>query len=146
MKNPLPKYIQPFQCADHGTAWRGRLPLSSFPRLLELLANSEGEVSVDLHAGRDEQKLAYIQGTLTASLSLLCQRCLQPLEFPIEIMVSLSPVFNEKAAELLPEPYEPLLLTEDKISLADLVEDELLLNLPMIPKHEASAQCSAPSN
>lgn len=137
----LPKYIQPLQCADHGSIWQGSLPLSSFPRLKELLSDSEGEVSVDLSAGRDVQKRPFIQGTLKASLPLVCQRCLNRLEFLIEVDVNLSPVFSEKAAELLPEPYEPLLLTEDRVLLVDLVEDELLLNLPMIARHESTSQC-----
>lgn len=134
----LPKYIQPLQCADHGASWQGHLPLTALPRLKELLADREGEVSVDLSAGRDAQKLPYIKGTLKANLHLACQRCLNCLEYPVEVVVNLSPVFNEKTAELLPEPYEPLVLTEDKILLSELVEDELLLNLPMIPKHETA--------
>ncbi len=136
----LPKYIQPLRMAEHGVALRGQLDLSLFSRLIDSLADSEGLVSIDLYCGKDTERLRYISGNLEVTLHLQCQRCLKRMDYPLHVKVSLSPVWNEAAGNKLPDRYEPLLITEDKLLLLPLVEDELLLSLPIAPNH-AGEEC-----
>jgi len=132
----LPKYIQPSRLFESDMLLQGSLPLSSFPRLQEFLLNNAGEVVLDLKGGRDVERIIYINGNLQAVLHLECQRCMKVVDYPLSISLNLSPVFSEEGSKRLPERYEPLMVEDDQIDLVTLVEDELLLNLPMIPKHE----------
>ena len=74
---------------------------------------------------------------------LSCQRCLEAVELPVECDVSLAVVGDDEAAANLPQAYEPLVLEGERISLIDLIEDDLLLGLPVTPRHAEHA-CQAP--
>ncbi len=146
MVNPkLPKYIQPISMADRAETLAGNLALSSFTRLSPLLMSNEGEVSIELKFGRDVERINYLQGTITTDLCLECQRCLRPMNYPLQLTTSLSPVFTEAAAKKLPPRYEPLMLDTDQIDLITIVEDEILLAMPLVPKHE-DPNCAAAAN
>lgn len=134
MQNRLPEIIDPLHLADKRGELHGQIPLKQFTRLTENLVNSEGVVDVDLYFGR-EGRLAKIDGNLKATLQLECQKCLEAVEFEINHNVNLGIATSYEQVERLPETVEPLLLEEETISLIDLVEDELLLNLPDYPKH-----------
>ncbi len=138
---PLPDKIDPWRLTAEGGRLEGVLVLASLPRLAAELEHAEGEVSVALAAGIDAQGLRFITGRLQTGIALICQRCLGPLQWPLDIAVSLALVRNETMADRLPEQYEPLLVADGLISVADLVEDELLLALPLIPQHDQIQKC-----
>ena len=87
--------------------------------------------------------MRFIKGALQTGIELVCQRCLEPLRLALDVTVSLGLVHGEAEADRLPEEYEPLLVPEGVIRVADLVEDELLLALPRIPRHEDARDCEA---
>ena len=69
--------------------------------------------------------------------------CLQPMRVELKRESSLAVVKDKSALEGLPASYEPLLLAEQEhVSLLDLLEDELILAIPLAPLHEP-AKCSA---
>jgi DUF177 domain-containing protein len=132
----LPHHIQPKRLAEQRKTLQGSLNLKLFQRLAGLISNLVGTVNVQLEFGQDEQGLSFVRGQADTILPMQCQRCMGAMDWPLKISISLSPVFSETASKELPECYEPLLLQEDKIGLVDLIEEELLLNLPLVPKHE----------
>jgi uncharacterized protein len=139
----LPKFIDPLLLADRNANIEGELPVSSLERVASLLSNDVGNVSVKLFFGR-EGRLATIDGHISAVLALKCQRCLEPLEWPVSSDIKLGIVSTLERANNLPEGFEPLLFIEEgKIPLVNIVEDELLLILPSIPKHQGD--CVAPN-
>ena len=74
-------------------------------------------------------------------LTLQCQRCLQPLRVPLNSSVRVALVDDLATADALPEgefagAIEPVLVQHGRVLLRDLVEEELLLGLPLIPRHE----------
>lgn len=138
----LPNFIDPLLLADRNANIEGEVPVSSLERVAGLLSNDAGSVSVKLFFGR-EGKLATIEGHISVVLALKCQRCLEPLEWPVSSDIKLGIVNTLEQANNLPEGYEPLLLIEEgKIPLVSIVEDELLLILPSIPKHQED--CAPP--
>ena len=142
MLNRLPELIDPLVLADRRASLEGELPISELTRLGELLYSNEGQVAVNLFFGR-LGKLATIEGHISAILALKCQRCLEALPWTINGNIKLGIVGSLAQADKLPEAYDPLLLeNEDKIQLKNIVEDEILLSLPSIPKHENT--CSVP--
>ncbi|MFO1349882.1 MAG: YceD family protein [Gammaproteobacteria bacterium] len=120
----------------------GSLPLAELPRLSALLHSTDGCVAVQLAGGMDDQSIAFIAGQAKTTVEVVCQRCLEVMSMALAVDFRLGLVASETQAENLPARYEPLILQEP-LSVAELVEDELLLALPLAPKHENSAQCRA---
>jgi uncharacterized protein len=84
---------------------------------------------------------AWLHLCAQASLPLACQRCLGSMVEPVAIERSYQFVADEGAAEALDGEveHEVLVLTRE-LDLQALLEDELLLDLPLVPRHEACAQ------
>ncbi|MCK4743796.1 MAG: DUF177 domain-containing protein [Sulfuriflexus sp.] len=146
MKDRLPEHIEPLRLARSQRLLHGRLPLSRMPRLassLEVNEEDAGEIDVDLKFDVDVTGIAWMEGHLTGTLTLCCQRCMQQLFMPIDATFKLAMVESESEIEQLGEQYEPLLLEDDSlVSVVELVEDELLLTLPIVPKHDTE-ECNA---
>jgi len=113
----------------------GVYPISKLQRLSEALSSSEGFVSAKLEFGHCVG-FACLKGEVTATLTAECQRCLKPLSTEVTGRFKFGLVNNEEESELLPEELEPLLIAGDEQSIIDLIEDELLLSLPMVTVHE----------
>jgi len=122
--------------ADTRQILSGYFPLEKMSRLAPSLSTSRGIVEVELEFGIDEQKIRYAKGRLQATLNLICQRCFQSLPFPVNTGISLGMVNSMEEADLLPESYEPLMIKESAVSLLEMVEDELILSLPLIIRHK----------
>jgi uncharacterized protein len=141
--NKLPSHIQPvklcMQAPPEGTSLTGSILLSELINLDgELKAQKDTPVSVSLLFGMDKDGLCCISVDLAVDLTLICQRCLQPMTYPLRITSLVSPVASDTQAQQLPERYEPLLMTQGEISLAEWIAEELHLALPLAPRHEPS--------
>lgn len=137
MNERLPLKINPFELCDRQVILEGQLPLKELPRIVPLIENPEAVVGVHLTFSHEENGLRCIKGWVKANLMLICQRCDYPMSYDINVRPCLSPVVDDVEAKRLPKICEPVLVTDEKIVVAaDLVEEELLLSLPMIPKHE----------
>lgn len=134
MSRHLPDLIDPLAWVDKGYCWRGKVPLARLPRLVGMINNPGSEAEVDLTFARQGQ-VAAITGKVCASLEVVCQRCLEPLRIEVGTMVNLGVVASIDEGNLLPEPYEPLLLEQAQIPFGNIVEDELILAIPPIPRH-----------
>ncbi len=76
-----------------------------------------------------------------AAVGLECQRCLQRMVVPLHIDRRLFFVAGEEAAASLDaESEDDVLALEPVLDLRNLVEDELLLALPLVPRHEVCPQ------
>jgi uncharacterized protein len=111
------------------------IPLKEFPRVLPLLAAPDGTASGSVRFSR-EGRIAVAEVKVTAEVMLLCQRCLSPLKWPVQSAGRAALVADAAQAERVPEPLETVLAPEYRISIRDLVEEELLLALPLVPRHE----------
>jgi uncharacterized protein len=144
--------IEPFALATQGWTIEGKIPLVSLERLGALVRSSqspegegassgssfemEGDVEFTLHFDIDEVGAPRVGGNASASLRLQCQRCMKDMEYPISLNVRLGIVPSRKAAENLPDSYDPLVVSDDEISIASILEDELILAMPIVAKHE----------
>jgi len=113
----------------------GVYPISKFARLSEALFSTEGNVNVKLEFG-DSVGFASLKGKVSAKLPVECQRCLKPMATEVTGRFKFALVNSEEEFELLPEEFEPYILEGDEQSIIELVEDELLLCLPMVTVHE----------
>lgn len=119
----------------------GRLPLSALTRLRESLVDTEGEVTFVIDFGQDALKVPYAELRIDAELPLECQRSLQRFLLPVRIEQRLGLIRSEAEEAALPPGYEPLLMPEDgMLRTVELVEDELILAIPVVPVMPGSAE------
>jgi len=112
------------------------LPVAEMQRLSPNVVVNDDVVTVDLQFGIDEQGVTFLKGRLKTTLNLQCQRCMEPFVYEIISDFVLGIVDTLDEANALPEHYEPALAEEGALALRDLIEDEIILNLPIIPKHK----------
>ena len=134
MVGQLAGLIDPIQLVERRGFFKDKLPLSGLERLKELLMDDVGDAVFELLFCK-QGKFAAISGFVNADLALKCQSCLEKIVLPVQSRINLAVVSSVDAANLLPESYEPLLLEGKGIAITDIIEDELLLALPIVPKH-----------
>lgn len=127
-----------FRFASDGGAWRASLPVSGFQRLAGFLASAEGEVTASLTGNLGVDGKPRLDLHVEGSLVLTCQRCLEGLEWTLAVERTFLPV---PAGQPLPDDE----LENDEIDVIEidggldvptLVEDEIILSLPVVPRHE----------
>jgi uncharacterized protein len=134
MSAELPDILDAWRMVTARREFEGRVALAALPRLRDALAGAEGEVVFALGFDRDALRVPYLELKLDAELPLQCQRTLQRFGFPVHTVQRLGLIRDEADEAGLPPGYEPLLVPEDgMLRLLDLVEDELILALPVVP-------------
>ncbi|MCW8906624.1 MAG: YceD family protein [Sedimenticola sp.] len=140
MSSRLPEFADPRRLASQGSTFSGRVPLADLPRLREALLEPVGEAGFRLEFYLDPRKRPRIRGEVRADLVLQCQRCLSSVVLPVDTALNLAVIEVPEEADRLPDEVEPVWVEEDTLRLMDLVEDELILAIPQVPRHEED-QC-----
>jgi len=133
MSQGLPDSVDAWRMVQARRHFAGTLALAKLSRLAADLASSEGTAQFDLEFGTDELGVAYLHVRAQAGLPLACQRSLETFVFPVAIDTRLGLITKEADEAALPPNYEPLLTSDGVLRLADVVEDELILALPLVP-------------
>jgi uncharacterized protein len=105
-----------------------------------MLVVSEGDVSVRLEFSGGDFGSTRVNGTAATEVCLVCQNCMQQFRRQVSCDVALQVVSDESKLERLSEADDAIVEPDKVISVAELVEDELILAMPMIPRHE-EGQC-----
>lgn len=121
--------------ADSCSQIEGQISLSRFERLKESLLSDEGEVDITLSFGRNEKGLKTIHGTASVSVQMQCQRCLETSTQEIHTDIHLAVVKDESQLGESEADLEPFLTSEEKVDVVALVEDDLLLAIPLVAYH-----------
>jgi uncharacterized protein len=141
-----PKRFDVAAFAAAGASLAGEWPLGALARLASTGMQTQDAEAASVRwratGGRATLGGAGLQPTLQlvaeAMVSVECQRCLQPMAVPLQVDRRLFFVEGEDAAAALDTDSEDDVLTlEPAIDLRALIEDELLLALPLVPRHEA---------
>jgi uncharacterized protein len=136
MSERLPIRADPWRLCDLGRGFRGALPLAELKRLKGLLCDSNGTAEFDLRFCRDEARRMCVTGRVNAVVRVTCQRCLVPMDLELVCAVSLAVVESLNEVERLPDRYEPLLVQDGgTIEPAAIIEDEIILALPLVAMH-----------
>lgn len=136
MRSKLPKEIDPLRLAQNGLKLDGQLLLNTMPRLAASLNSDEGVVEAQLAFDVDEIGTPYMKGELTTEVSMICERCMSPMTVTLSVNCLLAMVISERKIDALAEHYDPWLLeNSDPVSLSKVIEDELILALPLVPRH-----------
>ncbi len=139
--------IDGLELAASGAALRGTFPLDGFARLRGTLASDAGEVAYVVQGLRDERGRPCLRAKVRGALQLRCQRCLEALEFDVDVDEVL--VLAASQAEIDAEPADSRgpdrVLAGRDMPVRDLIEDELILAMPYAPRHERCA-AAAPAS
>jgi len=144
LNGPIPPHVDPRKLADRGATLEGELPLASLSRLCDPLADSAGAVRAKLVFDRDERRAVVIHSELDVEVKMVCQRCLELVALPIHSESTYAVVKEGANTQSLPQGYDVLEVGEDPLDLLTLVEDELLLALPIVPAHDPEV-CQQPA-
>lgn len=131
----LPERVDFRRLAARNTSLQGVLPLVRLSRLAEMLVHTQGEARASLTFQQDEERRYVLAGQVNAELSVICQRCLEPVTVDVRPAVQLVAVWPDADEQQLPVRYDPCPVGEEPVSLFDMMEDELLLALPMVNYH-----------
>ncbi len=134
----LPQRIDPYRLAGVNGIIEGDCAISGMHRLNDYLLDKESaenaRAQVTMRFYRDNQRRVIIQGEITAQLVLQCQRCLLGLDWSVKTTLALAVVADDDGAAQVPREYDPLIVGDDGISPAALVEDELILAMPAVAR------------
>jgi uncharacterized protein len=134
MNAALPETVDAWRMVTARRLFEGSVPLASMPRLRDSLTSASGSVSYEIEFGKDSLGVANIWLRAQADLPLLCQRSLESFDFPVRIDTRLGMIEDESDEAGLPPGYDPLLVEKNgQLRLADVIEDELILALPVVP-------------
>lgn len=133
MSPALPDRVDIARQVQARRIYEGALPLAAMRRLSGSLAANEGAARYSVEFGKDGFGISYIALRVEAELPLICQRTLDVFEYPVSIDQRLGLIVRESEEAGLPPGYEPLLVPEGDLSIADVIEDELILALPVVP-------------
>jgi len=137
--------------AREGLSLQGQLSLTQFGRLAELALSpvepslqDSGEpthVSWDIQAklvpvsGGDPQIWMHLEAEV--DLPMQCQRCMGPVKLAVKASAAFRFVSDEATAEAEDdESEEDLLVLAPELNVLELIEDELIMSAPLVPKHE----------
>lgn len=135
MQTQMPETLNFVRQVELNRTIDGVYPLSKFVRLGEALLSKEADVTVKLEFTHSVG-FACLKGKVSVKSLVECQRCLKPMEIELAGSFKFALVSSEDEFDLLPDEFEPYLLEGEEQSIIDLIEDELLLSLPMVTVHE----------
>ena len=152
-KDPFPEHTDTSKLFSRNGTVSAVLPLAKLPRLVASLAEAplaaDNEVAVELNFGHDGEGRRRLSGSLHTRVTQLCQRCLQPMQEELHCSLDLLVLDSEEELNELPEAETVAIdVIVDEVGDLDilaLVEDELLLSLPLVPMHQ-DTDCSAVLN
>ncbi len=144
MSRDYPDWIQPERAAQARRQIIGSMPVKAMTRVVDLLdmphAEEDGTDGVDIEPmnfdvqfWRDEQRNVRVDCELNGQVPMLCQRSLKRYWQPIRSASSLVVIESESALSSISEDLEPKVCPDGKLKLMELIEDELILALPIVP-------------
>jgi uncharacterized protein len=143
MSQPWSRPFDVGRLADGGADVDFTVPLAELAGLRALRAGVAGEVHGKVRFSR-LQGVAVAELTVEGTATLECQRCMRPMRLPVAAQVRVALVASDADDTRLPADLEPVLAAGGRISIAELLTEELLLTLPIVPLH-AGQECVAPS-
>jgi uncharacterized protein len=117
------------------------IPLDELPRVAHELTSPDGEARGHVRFSR-QLGHAVADLEVSAQPEVVCQRCMQPMRWPVKVQSRVALVTDYDAADRVPEGLEVFLVEADSVSVRDLVDEEIMLAMPHVPRHEENSECA----
>ncbi|MDR0578233.1 MAG: YceD family protein [Candidatus Accumulibacter sp.] len=127
--------------AREGGLLQGKLPVGDLARTLDMLAGSEGDLVYRVEGRLGPRDRPQLLLEIDGGLSVRCQRCLDGIDYPVRIRGVLELVGNEEelTQEEIEDDSKDFLTAQKELDVMALIEDEIILDLPVAPRHESCA-------
>lgn len=141
----MPEYISLNKWEDTGFEWQGEVDPTSFERLAASLTDEHQQTNLPVHTHLYRRNnVLHLSFEVEGEVWLTCQRCLQPVATSLTDDYDIALLEDESQVSLVDEEQDYLLLEEivdnqapeRLLPLKKLIEDELLLKMPLAPKHD----------
>lgn len=150
MSAALPQNLDPWRAAQAHVGFAGSATLAELPRLAEVVVGADSPASYSLRFELDAEGRAVVLGRVTLAVRFICQRCLGELQYRLDVPIAWalsrfdveSDALGHADVPGIADRLEPLSVGGDLIHPLELIEDELLLAIPLVPMHEAG-ECQA---
>ncbi len=135
--------IDSLEFARQGGRLRGQVPVAELTRLADVLAATDGTLAWELSGERDGDGKSWLRLQVSGALELRCQRCLGPMAFAVAVgsRLLLVPPGGAWPEDELEDDAFDAIAAERELAVVPLVEEEVLLALPLAPRHE---KCEPP--
>ena len=117
------------------------IPLAELPRVSHELTSKDGEAKGHVRFSR-QQGQAVADLDVSAQPEVVCQRCMQPMRWPVKVKSRVALVSDYDSADRVPQEMEVFLVEADSVSVRDLVDEEVMLALPNVPRHAEDNECA----
>lgn len=135
-------FINSLDFAGNGRRINGAMQFAELPRLLDMLESPQGILSYTVQGGVDEQGTHFLDVNVVGQCRLRCQRCLNGMDYPLQLDTRLLlrdqaslDALDDNVASVEEEEFDSI-LADAHLDVLDLLEEEILLSLPVAPKHE----------
>lgn len=126
--------------ADSRAGFEFELAVGELTGLPQGITAGPTPLHVRMRFGRD-QGLPAVQLALQGVVTLTCQRCLRPMQHPVDGSAHVVIVDSETTAERMSGEHETFLAADGNVSCEALAVEELLLSLPLVPRHDDEREC-----
>ena len=136
MSNEL--VIDNISFAKKSESLQGKIAVASLERVRESLASSQGEIEFRLQGTLDIRRRPNLKLAIAGEVRLICQRCLEEFPHKLELASRIVLVMSETELPDLgaEDPDIDMVVASGKMNVRDLLEDEIILALPLAPKHD----------
>jgi uncharacterized protein len=137
----LPLQIDPRKLALQGISLEGTVNVEDLPRLASAVTSICGPLWASVQFNLDESKAKVATGSIKVPVETVCQRCLDPLTIELQAEFAVQVIWSEDNINRVATNYEPWLVTDKLADFSELLEDEILLALPLVNYH-AKGECT----
>lgn len=139
--------IDPFEFCKNGESVGGRMPVSELERLVSVCADRSGELVWKVSGSLDSHQRPCLLLNVAGSVNLVCQRCLGSLVCELDSATTVMVARTEEEADAIEdslgdEDAVEVIVSDGKVEVMDLVEDEALLALPLSARHDVCPNAS----
>ncbi|CAI8155306.1 MAG: Large ribosomal RNA subunit accumulation protein YceD [Cellvibrionales bacterium UBA7375] len=132
----LPTQIDPRKLALQGLALEGELAAKGLTRLGESVEAITGPLKASLQFSLDESRQPMVTGKASVCVDVICQRCLDIMNIEVKAAIALQVVWSEDHIANVAPDYEPWIVVDKIADLDVVIEDEILLALPIVNYHK----------
>ncbi len=133
---PLPASVDFRKLAERRASLNGSVPIESFSRLRSLLLSYSGDINIELSFEPGKGSTPRVTGQCRGRVVMECQNCLEAVEVAVEVDIDSVIVVSVEQLLALEQEDDGIVCKGAMLPLVDIIEDDLLVSLPMVPRHD----------
>ena len=131
----LPRRVDPRKLANQGVALKGEIMPNQCLRLADAVLEILEPITASLSFDINDRGHRSVSGSAVTSVNIDCHRCLEPMQLPLKAELDVEIVWSEDSARNVPRDCDPWVVETESADIIALVEEELLLALPIVNYH-----------